>query len=240
MREWASTLDIPILSIDYQLAPKARFPHAVEEVFYVYCWALKNIESLGSTGENIVFAGDSAGANLMTSCVIKCIEMGITKPKGLFNVYAALMLDHVFLPSKFLNLLEVVFPYNTYLRCINAYSDGFDGKPKVIRNREIPKAPPNEFNRVIPLSYLMAPYWAPDEILSQFPKTFILTANLDPCLDECVEFSKKLRTVRVDVKFDVLEGINHPFLNFSLVRLLDCTIKMIINYNPGFFFLGFT
>lgn len=212
-------MDVPILSIDYSLAPEAPFPQALEEVFYVYCWALKNIDCTGSTGEDIVFVGDSAGANLMTSCVVKCIEIGITPPKGLFNIYAALMLDHVFLPSKFLNMIDVVFPLNTYLRCINAYSDGYLQKQKVTKNRKVPKVSQNEFDRVIALNYLMAPFWAPNEVLKQFPKTCVLSTNLDPCLDECVEFARKLKTVGADVHLDVLEGINHSFLNFSLVDI---------------------
>ena len=212
-------MDVPILSIDYSLAPKAPFPRAVEEVFYAYCWALVNMESLGSTGENIVFVGDSAGANLMTACVIKCIEMGIRKPKGILNIYAAFMLEHNFLPSKFLNLLEVVFPHNTYLRCIYAYGEGFHNQQKVTENRKIPKAIENELDRVIAINYLMAPFWAPNETLKQFPNTYVLTTNLDPCLDECVEFSKKLKSIGNSVHLDVLEGLNHSFLNFCLVRV---------------------
>lgn len=218
MREWAAKLDVPILSIDYSLAPKAPFPRALEEIFYAYCWALKNMESLGSTGENIVFVGDSAGGNLMTSCVVKCIEMGIPKPKGLLNIYAAFMLEHVFLPSKFLNFLEVVLPHNTYLRCFYAYGEGFHNQPRLKENRKIPKTSENELDRVIAINYLMAPFWAPSEILQQFPRTCILTTNLDPCLDECVEFAKKLKSIGNNVHLDVLEGLNHSFLNFSLVR----------------------
>lgn len=64
LREWAVELNVPILSIDYSLAPDAAYPRALEEVFYAYCWALKNKSLLGTTCERIVFAGDSAGANL--------------------------------------------------------------------------------------------------------------------------------------------------------------------------------
>lgn len=221
MREWATKLDVPILSIDYSLAPEFPFPHALDEVFYVYCWVLKNVNSLGSTGENVVFVGESAGANLVTSCVIKCIETGIPKPKGLFNIYAALMLDYVFSPSKFLGLLDVVLSCNTYLECINAYRGDTNNKAseksKVTKNREIPKAQRHKFDHPSSVNYLMAPFWAPNEILNQFPKTCVLTTNLDPCLDECVEFAKKLRNVEADVQLDVLEGLCHSFLNFSLV-----------------------
>lgn len=61
LRYWAKELQIPILSIDYSLAPDAPFPQAVNEVYYAYVWALNNLEKLGSTGEKIIFCGDSAG-----------------------------------------------------------------------------------------------------------------------------------------------------------------------------------
>ena len=61
LRYWAKELQIPILSIDYSLAPDAPFPQAVNEVYYAYIWALNNLEKLGSSGEKIIFCGDSAG-----------------------------------------------------------------------------------------------------------------------------------------------------------------------------------
>lgn len=43
---------------DYSLAPRAPFPRALEEVFYAYCWALKNCELLGSTAERVILVGE--------------------------------------------------------------------------------------------------------------------------------------------------------------------------------------
>lgn len=51
LRDWATALDTPIFSVDYSLAPEAPFPRALEEAFFAYCWAVKNCELLGSTGE---------------------------------------------------------------------------------------------------------------------------------------------------------------------------------------------
>lgn len=51
LRGWAKALNVPILSIDYSLAPEAPYPRALEEVLYAYGWVLKNYELLGSTGE---------------------------------------------------------------------------------------------------------------------------------------------------------------------------------------------
>ncbi|CAG2068831.1 unnamed protein product, partial [Timema podura] len=54
LREWASHLKVPILSVDYSLAPQAPFPRALEEVLYAYCWAINNCHILGSTAEKIL------------------------------------------------------------------------------------------------------------------------------------------------------------------------------------------
>lgn len=50
LRHWAKEVQVPILSIDYSLAPEAPYPRAHEEVTYVYAWVLKNYHLLGSTG----------------------------------------------------------------------------------------------------------------------------------------------------------------------------------------------
>lgn len=51
LRDWAAKLNVPIVSIDYSLAPQAPFPRALDEVFYAYCWMLNNFKEIGSTGE---------------------------------------------------------------------------------------------------------------------------------------------------------------------------------------------
>ena len=38
LKQWASEWGIPILSVDYSLAPEAPFPRALEEVLYAYGW----------------------------------------------------------------------------------------------------------------------------------------------------------------------------------------------------------
>lgn len=58
LRGWAISLGIPILSIDYSLAPEAPFPRALEEVLYAYAWALNHASTLlGSTAQKILLAG---------------------------------------------------------------------------------------------------------------------------------------------------------------------------------------
>lgn len=47
LRHWAKDLNIPILSVDYSLAPEFPFPRQLEEIFFAYCWAIRNHTALG-------------------------------------------------------------------------------------------------------------------------------------------------------------------------------------------------
>jgi hypothetical protein len=90
-------------------------------VFYTYCWVLKNCELLGSTGANIVCCGDSAGANLNTACVIKCIEMGIPTVKGIFNAYSPFLVNFAQTPARYLVVQDPLIPYGFIMRIFKTY-----------------------------------------------------------------------------------------------------------------------
>lgn len=122
LRDWAHHLNTPILSVDYSLAPEAPFPRAVEEVFYAYCWAVNNCELLGSTGENIILAGDSAGGNLCVGVAIKCIEHGMRPPDGIFLAYVPLWVEFNPSPSRLLCYMDPLLPFGFMMRCLKAYA----------------------------------------------------------------------------------------------------------------------
>lgn len=44
------------------------------------------------------------------------------------------------------------------------------------------------------------------------------TTQLDPCLDDSVEFARRCRRLGCDVTLDVLSEVAHGFLNFALVN----------------------
>lgn len=43
---------------------------------------------------------------------------------------------------------------------------------------------------------------------------------MDPCLDDCVMFAKRLKSLKVKVGLDILPGLPHGFLNFVKVCIL--------------------
>ncbi|XP_054736586.1 hormone-sensitive lipase [Anastrepha obliqua] len=122
LRDWATALDVPIISVDYSLAPEAPYPRALEEVFYAYCWMLRNAEHLGTTAERIVLAGDSAGANLCIGVALKCIELGIRVPDGLFLAYCPTLISFVPSPARLLCLMDPLLPFGFMMRCLRAYA----------------------------------------------------------------------------------------------------------------------
>ncbi|KAK7865290.1 hypothetical protein R5R35_012585 [Gryllus longicercus] len=122
LRDWAVRLGVPIISVDYSLAPRAPYPRALEEVFYAYCWALKNCRLLGSTAEQIILIGDSAGGNLNLAVTMKCIEMGIRQPSALFLAYVPVLVSFVPSPSRLLCLMDPLLPFGFMIRCLKAYA----------------------------------------------------------------------------------------------------------------------
>lgn len=122
LRDWAMALDVPILSIDYSLSPGAPFPRAIEEVFYAYCWALKNCHLLGTTATTIILAGDSAGANLNLALAIRCAEMNIRKPDGIFLAYCPVRISFDPSPARLLCLMDPLLPFGFMMRCLKAYA----------------------------------------------------------------------------------------------------------------------
>ncbi|XP_072153805.1 uncharacterized protein Hsl isoform X2 [Bemisia tabaci] len=123
LREWAILLNCPMVSVDYALAPEAPFPRALEDVLYAYCWTLNNAAQLGSTADKIIFAGDSAGANLCLSLAFKCIELGVRPPDGIFLAYAPVLISFLPSPSRLLSLLDPILPIGFLSACLRAYAD---------------------------------------------------------------------------------------------------------------------
>ena len=118
LKHWARGLGVPILSVDYSLAPEAPYPRAIHEAFYAYVWALKNAHLLGSTAERIVVVGDSAGGLLLTGVIILCIELGIPVPDGALLVYTPQLMEPAISPARLLSLADPLISNCALAACI--------------------------------------------------------------------------------------------------------------------------
>uniref|UniRef100_A0A8C8DQC0 Hormone-sensitive lipase n=1 Tax=Oryzias sinensis TaxID=183150 RepID=A0A8C8DQC0_9TELE len=122
LKSWSQDLGVPILSVDYSLAPEAPFPRALEECFYAYCWALRNHHLLGWTGEKVCLAGDSAGGNLCVTTCMRAAAFGVRMPDGVVAAYPATLLTAYASPSRLLTLMDPLLPLSVLSRCLSAYA----------------------------------------------------------------------------------------------------------------------
>jgi acetyl esterase len=59
-----------VFNVSYRLAPKHRYPAAIEDVCRAFAWVMANAERYGGDTSRVVLAGESAGANLVTSLAL--------------------------------------------------------------------------------------------------------------------------------------------------------------------------
>lgn len=128
LKTWTCDLDMPVLSVDYSLAPEAPFPRALEECFFAYCWAVKNCQLLGSTGEKICLAGDSAGGNLCITVSMRAAAYGVRIPDGIMAAYPVTLLQATASPSRLLTLMDPLLPLSVLSKCLSAYAGTGDSQ----------------------------------------------------------------------------------------------------------------
>ncbi len=68
--EMARQLDLPVLSVDYRLAPEAPFPAAVDDAEAAARWVADSPATLGRAVTSLVLSGDSAGGNLAIAVAV--------------------------------------------------------------------------------------------------------------------------------------------------------------------------
>jgi acetyl esterase len=89
--------DMVVFSINYRLAPKYPFPAAHQDVFKAYQWVVENAHEYGADPSRLVFAGESAGANLVTSLAL---ALSVDRPEPWAEeVFAKNVQPHAVLPA---------------------------------------------------------------------------------------------------------------------------------------------
>jgi acetyl esterase/lipase len=76
-----------VVTATYRLAPEARFPSAHDDVLTALQWTAKEIAAHGGDPERLAVLGDSAGANLAASAVIRARDAGESAVRSLVLLY---------------------------------------------------------------------------------------------------------------------------------------------------------
>jgi len=209
LREWAIATGVPIISIDYQLAPAYKYPTQLLECFYAYKWIVSS-SRLGMNASRVAVVGDSAGGNLAAALSLKCAQESVRKPDGLILHYPCLDLTSTIYPSRLLFLNDPIVPCAAAKICRESYIG-----VKFDENEEELKDP------------FISPLYASDAMLATLPvETVVTAAQFDPLSDEAIMFADRLMRVNPKASFKIYKGLPHGFL--SVARYIP-EVKTTIN-----------
>jgi acetyl esterase/lipase len=187
LRQLAAQLNCVIVSVDYPLAPEARFPKAIEDSYSVLRWVAEESSTLGVDPNKIGLMGESAGGGLAAALALLARDRG--GPRLAFQNLLYPMLDDRTTGNE--NLFAGQF---VWTRESNSFSwESLLGT----------------FFRTEDVSPYAAPARAKD--LTGLPPTYIAVGSLDLLVDEDVEFARRLTHAGVPGELAVYPGATHGF-----------------------------
>lgn len=166
---------------DYRLAPEAKFPAAIDDVFAVWQEICQKYH-----GYEIVLGGDSAGGNLALALCIRARDMGVTLPQ------------RVYLLSPWLDLTLTSMSHKKQDR-----HDPFLGT--YFLARDFARHYVVEQDRKNPL---ISPLFANFKGLPSF---YVQVGSKEVLLDDSRDFFRKATTQGVEVELDIWTGMWHAW-----------------------------
>jgi len=86
-RMLADDVGAVVVSVDYRLAPEAKFPAAADDCLAAYEWALEHAREVGADPGRVAIGGDSAGGNLAAVVALDARDRGLRRPLLQLLVY---------------------------------------------------------------------------------------------------------------------------------------------------------
>jgi acetyl esterase/lipase len=175
-----------VLAINYRLAPEHRFPAALDDALVAHGWMLDR----GLKPDSVVFAGDSAGGNLVLAAMLALRERGLPLP-----IAAALM-------SPWTDLAATGTSYVT-----RADVDPIHQRPMILALAKNYLGGQGD-----PCDPLVSPLYAD---LAGLPPLLIQVGDRETVLDDSVILTDLARAAGVDVNLEVWDGMIHVFQMFG-------------------------
>ncbi len=184
----ALELGVVVVSVDYRLAPKHRFPCALDDTLAVWQWSLANSNRFGVDTQRLVVAGQSAGAGLAAACVQKIVDDGGQQPLAQVLIYP--MLDDRTAAQTQLDALAHPLWSNVNNR---AAWQMYLGQPPGVDN--------------------LPPYAAPGrrQNLAGLPPTWLGCGTIDLFYQENLLYVQNLREAGIVCDFCCVDGAPHGF-----------------------------
>ncbi|WP_233269370.1 alpha/beta hydrolase [Alteribacillus sp. YIM 98480] len=175
-----------VVSVDYRLAPEYKFPIPVQDGYAALKWVNENAASLNGSASNIIVGGDSSGGNL--AAVVSMMSRDLNGPKITAQV-----------------LIYPVTNLGYDTASYEAFQKGFG------LDRELMIWFGNHYIRTE--ADLKDKYAAPllAEDLSNLPRAFVVTAEVDVLRDEGIAYGQRLKEAGVKVETICEKGLVHGY-----------------------------
>ncbi len=184
---------VRVLSVDYRLAPRFKFPTALEDCYSTLKWAYNGARYWRVDPDRIFLMGDSAGGNLCAGVSRLARDRKGPKIAGQILLYP---------------LTDARMRTNSYEKYsttptmskaeISFFIKQYQSEPKDLLN-------PN-----------FSPLLAKDH--SRLPQTLIISAEIDPLRDDAMLYADALASADTPVKYLEIEGAYHSFINYPMAK----------------------
>jgi len=178
-----------VVSLDYRLAPEHKFPTAHDDAWDALQFVAASGGSLGLDGARLAVGGDSAGGTLAACCALMARDAGL--PLALQLLFYPGTASHQDTPShaRFAEgpLLDAPTISWFFSQYVRTAADRDDWRFAPLHAEEVEG---------------VAPAW-------------IGLAEIDPLVDEGVDYADKLRAAGVAVDLEIYRGVIHEFIKMG-------------------------
>lgn len=192
-------------NVNYRLAPKHRFPAAVEDVCAAYEWVCANAERYGGDTSRIVLAGESAGANLVTSLTVAtCYERNVDFAKRVFDTG---IVPRAVAPA--CGMLQVSDSGRFSRKWPNLMGAIDDQLREVTRSYLGPNPPDDQV--LLDFADPLLVFERGDAPARSLPPFFIPCGTKDPLVDDSKRLERALAAMQVECEAQYYPGELHAF-----------------------------
>lgn len=195
IRELAVGVDAAIVFVEYDRAPEARYPVAIEQGYATARWITREGRKYGLDATRLAIAGDSVGGNMAAAISI------LAKRRG----------DVTFLHQ------SLYYPVTDAAQDTDSYREFADGPFLIAKNMAwfwdayLPDLERRSESTASPLRASL-------EELEGLPETLVIVDENDVLRDEGEAFARKLTEAGVRTTSVRYDGILHDFMMLNPVR----------------------
>jgi acetyl esterase/lipase len=187
VRDYVAASGVPMLVVDYRVAPEHPHPTPVEDCYAALRWLTENATALGVDPTRIAVMGDSAGGGLAAGVSLLARDRGGPHIAQQLLIYPMLD-DRTHIPD------PQLLPFLTW-----TYDDNVTGWAALLGDSAGTDA--------------VSPYAAPARAtdVSGLPDTYIDVGDLDIFRDEDIAYARRLSDAGVPTELHLHRGCPHVF-----------------------------